>query len=127
MEQPFFHIATPANIFASPTANVSGAMQPIASRPLAPMVARALAAFLHLSIHGGFFVEAGISLLVLLAVICWLMLGTAAPRWMFDRGRGCAYVGHAGAEPGLSRPLLCCIACANASTAGSGTTSSPPR
>ncbi len=37
---------------------------------------------LHLSIHGGFFVEAGISLLVLLAVVCWLMLGTAAPRWM---------------------------------------------
>ena len=81
-EQPFFHIADSSQYLRLANGNVSGAMQPFASRPLAPMVARALAAFLHLSIHGGFFVEAGISLLVLLAVICWLMLGTAAPRWM---------------------------------------------
>jgi hypothetical protein len=81
-EQPFFHIADSSEYLRLANGNVSGAMQPFASRPLAPMVARSLAALLHLSIHGGFFVEAAASLLVLLAAVCRLMLGTAAPRWM---------------------------------------------
>jgi hypothetical protein len=81
-QQPFFHIADSSQYLRLANGNLQGVMQPFASRPLAPMVARALAASLHLSIHAGFFVEAGISLLVLLAVVSWLMLGTAAPRWM---------------------------------------------
>jgi hypothetical protein len=81
-EQPFFHIADSSQYLRLANGNLQGVMQPFASRPLGAMLARAFAELLHLSIHGGFFVEAAISLLVLLAVVCWLMLGTAAPRWM---------------------------------------------
>jgi hypothetical protein len=81
-QQPFFHIADSSQYLRLANGNVQGAMQPFASRPLAPMLARALAALLHVSIHGGFYVEAAGSLLVLLAAVCWLMLGASAPRWM---------------------------------------------
>ena len=80
--QPFFHIADSSHYLQLATGDVSGVMQPFASRPLGVLVARALAALLHTSIHGGFYAEATISLLVLLSIVCWLMLETKAPRWM---------------------------------------------
>jgi hypothetical protein len=81
-QQPFFHIADSSQYLRLANGNVQGAMQPFASRPLAPMLAHSLAASLHLSIHGGFYLEAALSLLVLLVIVCWLMLGSSAPRWM---------------------------------------------
>jgi hypothetical protein len=80
--QPFFHIADSSHYLQLATGDVSGVMQPFASRPLGVLAARSLAALLRSSIHGGFYAEAGISLLVLLTVVCWLMLDTQAPRWM---------------------------------------------
>jgi hypothetical protein len=80
--QPFFHIADSSHYLRLATGDVRGVMQPFASRPLGVLVARALAALLHTSIHAGFYVEAAISLLVMLTVVCRLMLDSAAPRWM---------------------------------------------
>ena len=80
--QPFFHIADSSHYLRLATGDVRGVMQPFASRPLGVLVARALAALLHTSIHGGFYVEAALSLLVMLTVVCRLMMDSAAPRWM---------------------------------------------
>jgi len=80
--QPFFRIADSSHYLRLATGDVSGVMQPFASRPLGVLVARALAALLHTSIYVGFYAEAALSLLVVLCVVCWLMLDTPAPRWM---------------------------------------------
>jgi hypothetical protein len=80
--QPFFHIADASHYLRLATGDVSGVMQPFASRPLGVLVVRSLAWLLHTSIHGGFYVEAALSLLALLSIVCWLMLESDAPRWL---------------------------------------------
>ena len=80
--QPFFGIADASEYLELASGNVRGVMQPFASRPLGALLAHALAGLLHTTIYVGYYAEAAIALLVLLAAVCWLMLGSAAPRWM---------------------------------------------
>jgi len=80
--QPFFHIADASHYLRLAAGDVRGVMQPFASRPLGALVARALAAVLHGSIHRGFYMEATLSLLVMLTIVFRLMLQSDAPRWM---------------------------------------------
>ncbi len=56
--------------------------QPFASRPLAPLLVRGLAAGAHVSLESGFLALAWGSLLVTLATIFLLATRTAAPRWI---------------------------------------------
>lgn len=57
-------------------------MQPWALRQLGALVAGALAHLLHWTIERSFLLEGVVSLLFTLGVVYWLMLRTAAPRWM---------------------------------------------
>ena len=56
--------------------------QPFSARPLAPLLARWIAASLHCWMEGGFTVLAYVSLAWTAGVVYWLLLRTGAPRWM---------------------------------------------
>ena len=56
--------------------------QPFASRPLAPLLAQALAAAARAPVETGFVVLGWISLLFALLVVFGLVVRTAAPRWI---------------------------------------------
>lgn len=80
--EPVFSLADTSfymNIARGDTAHV---MQPWASRQLGALVVAALARMLHWTIERSFLLEGGVSLVVTLGTVYWLMLRTAAPRWM---------------------------------------------
>ncbi len=56
--------------------------QPFTSRPLAPLLARYLAPWMHTGVQGGFVVLASVSLFWTLAVVFWLLLRSRSPRWI---------------------------------------------
>ena len=57
-------------------------MQPFASRQLGALIVAALAHMLHWTVQRGFLFEGGVSLVVMLAAVYYLMLRTTAPRWI---------------------------------------------
>jgi hypothetical protein len=60
----------------------SQVVQPFASRQLGALVVEGLAHTLHWTIERSFLVEGAVSLVGMLALVCYLMLQTKAPRWM---------------------------------------------
>ncbi len=87
--------------------------QPFASRPLAPFLARGLAAAVHRSSETGFVVLGWASLLFTLVVVFWMVTSTAAPRWMLPVVAAVPFwpqLLHGLALPDLPyTALLCCL------------------
>ncbi len=87
--------------------------QPFASRPLAPLMARALAAGLHQSIQHGFLILGWIAFLFTLAVVFFFAVGSSLPRWMLPMLVTLSFwpgLLHAFPMPDLPyAALLCCL------------------
>jgi hypothetical protein len=64
------------------TGDYSQVMQPFASRQLGALLVTGLMHLLHCSVERGFAYEGTASIVVMLVVVYYLVLKTAAPRWM---------------------------------------------
>ncbi len=88
-------------------------IQPFASRPLAPLVVRGLAAALHLRAEQGFLLLGWIAFLFTLGVVFSLVVRSAAPRWMLPMMVAVPFwpeLLHAFPLPDLPyAALLCCL------------------
>jgi hypothetical protein len=64
------------------TGDYSQVMQPFASRQLGALIVTGLMHLLHCTVERGFVFEGTASIVVMLVVVYYLVLKTAAPRWM---------------------------------------------
>jgi hypothetical protein len=80
--EPLFSVSDAFFYLSIARGDTAHVMQPWASRQLGALVVTALAHVLHCSVEDGFVVEGVVSLLFTLGAVYWLMLRTAAPRWM---------------------------------------------
>ena len=83
--------------------------QPFTARPLAPLLARGIAAALHCWTEGGFQVLAFLCLLWTEGVLFWLMVRTEAPRWMLLAVAAVPFWPQLLSDAGLPDPLYAAL------------------
>jgi hypothetical protein len=79
---PVFQIADAPYYLMIAHGDQAHVMKPFAARQLGALVAAGIARLLHAGVERGFLVEGVLSFLFTLAGVYWLMVRTAAPRWM---------------------------------------------
>ncbi len=80
--EPIFAVSDAAFYISIAQGNTAQVMHPWALRQLGALVVRAIAHLLHWTVQRSFLLEGVLSLLFTLGAVYWLMLRTAAPRWM---------------------------------------------
>jgi hypothetical protein len=80
--ESLFHVPDSSHYLKIAAGETNEVMQPFASRQMGALIAGALGRVLPGGVRAGFVVEGVVALVVSLGIVLWLVVRTAAPRWM---------------------------------------------